>query len=74
MEGAESSLKLRHVKGHNAMDISDIEGSRSGTLLKTKFIPNPKKNRNAIDIRDIEGASADTRGKLMGKNEGIGKN
>jgi len=56
------------------MDISDIEGSKSGTLLKTKFIPNPKKNRNAIDIRDIEGASADTRGKLMGKNEGIGKN
>jgi len=56
------------------MDISDIEGSKSGTLLKTKFIPNPNKKRNAIDISDIDGASADTRGRLMGKNEGVGKN
>lgn len=55
------------------MDISDIEGSKSGTLLKTKFIPNPNKNRNAIDIRDIDGATADTRGRLR-KNDGVGKN
>lgn len=73
MEGAESKLKLRHIKGHNALDISDIEGSNSGSLLKTKFKPNPNKNRNAIDIRDIEGANADTRGRLR-KIEGIGKN
>jgi len=39
-------------------------------LLKTKFKPNPNKNRNAIDIRDINGATADTRGRLRKNQEG----
>eukprot|EP00341_Mesodinium_pulex_P003678 CAMPEP_0116913582 /NCGR_PEP_ID=MMETSP0467-20121206/16788_1 /TAXON_ID=283647 /ORGANISM="Mesodinium pulex, Strain SPMC105" /LENGTH=81 /DNA_ID=CAMNT_0004589821 /DNA_START=944 /DNA_END=1189 /DNA_ORIENTATION=+ len=59
------------------MDISDIEGSNSGSLHKTMFKLNPGGKRSAttgrrsdmdkvdnLDVSDIQGAQSGTRGKL----------
>ena len=71
--GSWSKKYIKEIKGHNSLDISDIDGSKPGSLLKTQFKPLNRQMRDNMNINDIDGAHSGTKNyiKRIGWNGNI---